>query len=357
VAKKPEMLMKSAKTLEFKKHPLASTTHQLANLNSDLAGNIPLFSDKLIAEALFPFQPVSLDTLQVNVGKMCNQTCQHCHVDAGPDRQEIMTKTTIDHCLAALKTGKFTTLDLTGGAPEMNPNFKYFVEEAYGWVNKIIVRSNLTFIVSNKKHHNLPDFFKQYKVEVISSLPCYTAENTDAQRGNGVFKASLQALKMLNAVGYGIEESGLNLHLVYNPLGAFLPGNQQKLEQDYKKHLNEQYGIQFNQLFTITNMPISRFLDYLLSQNKLEDYMNLLVQNYNPLATKEVMCRKMVSVGWDGKMYDCDFNQMLNIEIENPKHIQHFNEHELLNRSIQFNQHCFGCTAGAGSSCTGSMTA
>jgi len=349
--------MRSAKTLEFKEHPLSASGHQLAILNGDLGLNIPLFKDKLTSQSLFPLHPTSLDTLQVNVGKMCNQTCHHCHVDAGPDRQEIMTKATIDDCLAALKTGNFNTLDLTGGAPEMNPNFKYFVEEAFGLVDKIIVRSNLTFIVSNKKHYDLPDFFKKHKVEVISSLPCYTLENTDAQRGNGVFTASLKALKMLNEVGYGMEGSPLQLHLVYNPLGAFLPGNQPKLELDYKKQLSEQFNIHFNQLFTITNMPISRFLDHLLSQNKLVDYMNLLVQNYNPAAASEVMCRQMVSVSWDGRMYDCDFNQMLDIEIESPNHIRNFHAEELKKRSIQLNQHCFGCTAGAGSSCTGSMTA
>jgi radical SAM/Cys-rich protein len=345
--------MKTLKTLEYKNHRLSDSSEQISILNSPEAGVIPLFADLLVKQSLAPLQPTTLETLQVNVGKMCNQTCHHCHVDAGPDRKEIMTQETIDDCLKALKLGRFQTLDLTGGAPEMNPHFRYFVEEAAKIVQKIIVRSNLTFIVSNKKHYDLPEFFKKHHVEIFSSLPCYTLENTDAQRGSGVFNASIKALKMLNEAGYGIEGSNLQLNLVYNPLGAVLPGNQQQLEKDYKKHLSEQFNVHFNQLFTITNMPISRFLDFLLKEGQLEKYMNLLVQNYNGDAANEVMCRKMISVSWDGLMYDCDFNQMLNIEIERPNHIKNLRSETLLARNIQLNQHCFGCTAGAGSSCAG----
>ncbi|MEZ5009705.1 MAG: arsenosugar biosynthesis radical SAM protein ArsS [Chitinophagales bacterium] len=347
--------MKTTKTLKYQGHKLQSSAIQLDILNSELAGDIPLFQDKLRSQGEFPLKAKELGILQVNVGKMCNQTCKHCHVDAGPDRKEIMTQSTMDQCLTVLQQGDFHTLDLTGGAPEMNPDFRYFVEQASQLGVHVIVRSNLTIIVANKKYYDLPEFFKNNKVEVVSSLPFYTASRTDAQRGDGVFNASIKAIKMLNAIGYGMKGSDLKLNLVYNPIGSFLPGDQAALEQQYKTKLQDNFNINFNSLFTITNMPISRYLDYLMASDNLENYMDKLVAAYNPNAIDSLMCRNTISVSWDGYMYDCDFNQMLDIAIEQNNHISNFNASVLSKRSIEVNQHCFGCTAGAGSSCGGAI--
>ena len=316
------------------------------------------FEDKLKNLGLHPLKPTQLEILQVNVGKMCNQTCAHCHVDAGPDRTEVMTKETMQHCLNALKDfPSIHTVDITGGAPEMNPNFKWFVEQISETGKQIIVRSNLTILVSNNNFRTYPDFFKDNKVNIISSLPCYTLENTDKQRGSGVFKKSIEALKILNSLGYGVEESGLELHLVYNPLGAYLPGDQDKLEKDYKRVLLNEYSIVFNKLFTITNMPISRFLEDLISNEKYEEYMTLLVNSFNPSSILKLMCRNTISIGWDGELYDCDFNQMLEIKTGpgSPQNIAELKAEKLAERNIMLNQHCYGCTAGAGSSCQGSI--
>jgi radical SAM/Cys-rich protein len=292
---------------------------------------------------------------------MCNQVCKHCHVDAGPDRKEIMTRETMLQCLDVLKINpSFKTVDLTGGAPEMNPEFRWFIEEIKK-VNpsiNIIVRCNLTIILSNKKYYDLPDFFKQHTIEVVSSLPFYTKDRTDRQRGDGVFEDSIKALQMLNAVGYGVAGSDLTLNLVYNPAGAFMPPPQEALEMDYRKALREKYQIEFNNLFAITNLPVSRFMDYLLQSGNYEAYMEKLVNAYNPVAASNVMCRNTISVGWDGFIYDCDFNQMLELKVDcSSKHIAQFNLQQLANRSIVVNQHCYGCTAGAGSSCGGAVTA
>jgi radical SAM/Cys-rich protein len=301
--------------------------------------------------------PLELDTFQINLGKMCNQVCNHCHVDAGPDRKEIMTLETMEQCLDALDRTNCSTVDLTGGAPEMNPNFRWFVEQLTAKGKEIIVRCNLTIIVANKKYNDLPEFFKKHKVQVISSLPCYTADNTDSQRGNGVFEQSIQALKMLNKVGYGTNDSELILNLVFNPSGPNLPGDQMKLEQDYKRVLKSDFDIEFNNLFTITNLPISRYLQYLVASNNYEAYMDKLVNAYNPLAAEAVMCRNSISVGWDGFLFDCDFNQMLDLKVAvQGKHITKFNLEEIQNREVIVNQHCYGCTAGAGSSCGGATT-
>ncbi len=342
-------------------------------LKSLLATNNPLSKaetqlDKLAEVAVFPFgetvkkfglttlQPRSLSVFQLNLGKMCNQACAHCHVDAGPDRKEIMTREVMQACLDAIRVSGAETVDLTGGAPEMNPDFRWLVEQLTAINVHVIVRCNLTIILANKKYHDLPDFFKNNNVEVISSLPCYTQQNTDAQRGDGVFEKSIKALKMLNEVGYGLEGSELKLHLVYNPGGASLPGNQQNLERDYKKRLKEDFDIEFTQLYTITNLPISRFLDSLIEQNKLEEYMEKLVNAYNPEALDNVMCRDMISVGWDGGLYDCDFNQMLEMKVASTtKRIEDFNKEQLMDRNIRVHQHCYGCTAGAGSSCGGAL--
>ena len=286
---------------------------------------------------------------------MCNQVCAHCHVDAGPDRKEIMTKKTMQECLNVIKKTGAHTLDLTGGAPEMNPNFKWFVEEAAKvGINDFIVRSNLTIIRANKKFYDLPNFFKKHNIHVVSSMPHWTRGKTDKQRGDGVFDKSIKALQELNAVGYGIPASDLKLDLVYNPSGAFLPGDQKALENDFKKALKEEFNINFNSLFVITNLPISRFLDYLIASENYEDYMYSLVEAYNPEAVKNVMCTNTLSVSWDGWLFDCDFNQMLNLKVASKvNHISEYNEKLLQNRNIIINQHCYGCTAGAGSSCQG----
>jgi radical SAM/Cys-rich protein len=288
---------------------------------------------------------------------MCNQVCAHCHVDAGPDRKEIMTHETMEEILMVLKKNKIKTVDLTGGAPEMHPEFRWFVEEIRKTeVEEIIVRSNLTIILANKKYNDLPNFFARNEIHVISSLPFYKRNKTDRQRGDGVFDASIKALKMLNAFGYGIPESNLELDLVYNPSGAFLPGDQNALENDFKKALKEDFEIEFNQLFAITNLPISRFLDYLIASENYEDYMHSLVDAFNPSAVKNVMCTNTISVSWEGYLFDCDFNQMLDLKVNTTsKHISTFDPEKLIDRDIQLSQHCYGCTAGAGSSCQGSI--
>ena len=314
------------------------------------------FAARLKKTNLFPLKPTKLEVFQINLGKMCNQVCKHCHVDAGPDRKEIMTREVIDLCLKALDQSGAHTADLTGGAPEMNPEFRYLVEQLNQRKIKVIVRCNLTIIMANKKYHDLPVFFRKNNVEVVSSLPFYTSAKTDSQRGDGVFKSSIEALILLNKEGYGIQGSGLILNLVYNPAGAFLPPEQNALEKEFKQRLSTGYQISFNNLFTITNLPVSRFLDYLIKTKNFDSYMHKLIDAYNPLAATGVMCRNMVSIGWDGKLYDCDFNQMLALEVDVPgqnRHISQFNELLLSERDIVINQHCFGCTAGAGSSCGG----
>ena len=317
------------------------------------------FQEKLENIGLYPLKPTHINIFQVNVGKMCNQVCKHCHVDAGPDRKEIMTLETMQQCIDVLANNpQLTVVDLTGGAPEMNPNFRWFVEEVSKLDRHIIVRCNLTIIRANKKYYDLPDFYKRHNIEVVSSLPSYTQDRTDRQRGDGVFEDSINALQMLNAVGYGIEESGLILNLVYNPAGAFLPPLQEALEGEYKEALKRDFNIEFNNLFVITNMPISRYMDYLLQSGNYDKYMLKLTNAFNPSAAGNVMCRSTLSIGWDGYIYDCDFNQMLELKVEqgSSRHISEFNMPGLQQRSIIINQHCFGCTAGSGSSCGGAVT-
>ena len=347
----------SKKSLLARNNDLANTKRQIEVLsNGQFAnGELPTFAKKIAATNQFPLRPKKLEILQINMGYMCNQVCAHCHVDAGPDRKEIMTKKTMQECLNVIKKTGAHTLDLTGGAPEMNPNFRWFVEEAVKLgINDFIVRSNLTIIRANKKFHDLPEFFKKHTIHVVSSMPHWTRGKTDKQRGDGVFDKSIQALQELNAVGYGIPGSDLKLDLVYNPSGAFLPGNQKALENDFKKALREEFNINFNSLFAITNLPISRFLDYLIASENYEDYMYALVEAYNPEAVKNVMCTNTLSVSWDGWLFDCDFNQMLNLKVASKvNHISAYNEKLIQNRNIIINQHCYGCTAGDGSSCQG----
>lgn len=345
----------STKSLLGQQHQLSSAEAQLDYLANS---NQLKFVDKLKTQQLFPLSATTLEVFQINVGKMCNQVCKHCHVDAGPDRKEIMTRQTMQLCLDAIKISGAHTVDLTGGAPEMNPDFRWFVEQLSILGKKIIVRCNLTIIVANAKYNDLPDFFKLHKIEVVSSLPYFTATKTDAQRGDGVFESSIKALKMLNEVGYGKPDSDLTLNLVYNPSGAFLPAEQNALEKEFKTKLKSLYTIDFNNLFAITNLPVSRFLEYLERSGNFDNYMDKLINAYNPTAAQNVMCRNMISVSWDGYLYDCDFNQMLEMKIavdENRQHVSKFNLEAIHQRAIKVNQHCFGCTAGAGSSCSGNV--
>ncbi|MDG1528807.1 MAG: arsenosugar biosynthesis radical SAM protein ArsS [Polaribacter sp.] len=344
------------KSLKARNNDLANTQRQLEILSSGIfKDELPTFANKIKETNQFPLRPKKLEVLQINLGYMCNQVCAHCHVDAGPDRKEIMTVETMNQCLEVIKKTEAHTLDLTGGAPEMNPNFRWFVEEASkAGIKDFIVRSNLTIIRANKKDHDLPEKKKKHNVHVVSSMPHWTRGKTDKQRGDGVFDKSIKALQMLNEVGYGIEGSELKLDLVYNPSGAFLPGDQMALENDFKKALKDDFNIDFHNLFAITNLPISRFLDYLIASENYEDYMHSLIEAYNPAAVENVMCTNTISVSWDGWLYDCDFNQMLNLKVNSKvKHIADYNEELLQNRNIIINQHCYGCTAGAGSSCQG----
>ncbi|MCY7348163.1 MAG: arsenosugar biosynthesis radical SAM protein ArsS [Pyrinomonadaceae bacterium] len=298
-----------------------------------------------------------IEILQINVGKLCNQACQHCHVDASPKRTEIMTRPTIEACLDVLRKYQIPTLDITGGAPEMIPDFRYLVTEAVKTGAKIIVRHNLT-VMFEPGQTDLPEFFRTNKIEVVSSLPYFTAQPTDAQRGKGVFDKSIEAIKKLNQVGYGIEGGDLILNLVYNPTGAFLPPAQTAVEADFKRELKARYGLHFNNLYTITNMPVARYLDWLRRSRNEESYMRKLINAFNPSTVEGLMCRNTLSVDWRGNLYDCDFNQMLEIGISEtvPQTIFDFKPEKFANRAIKTAAHCFGCTAGAGSSCGGTVS-
>lgn len=331
---------------------LAIANEQLKIINQP--NEFVTFEEKLKEMKVGELTATEVEVMQINVGKMCNQVCKHCHVDAGPDRKEIMTKETMEYCLNALRSSEIKAVDLTGGAPELNPNFKWFVTELKKLNKHIIVRSNLTILVANG-FEDYAEFMSLNEIEIISSLPFYSASTTDKQRGKGVFEQSIKAIEKLNNLGYGKAESGLILNLVYNPIGAFLPPGQEALEKDYKRELKNKFGLEFNNLFVITNLPISRFLDYLVESGNYLGYMNKLITAFNPVAAQQVMCRNMVSIGWEGSLYDCDFNQMLEIGLEKglPQNIKNFNNKALEGRKIIVGNHCFGCTAGAGSSCGG----
>lgn len=347
------------KSLIAQSHSLADPEVQLDIINNqtEKVKRLDKFESKLDEIGLFPLKPTGIEIFQINVGYMCNMTCKHCHVDAGPDRQEIMTKETLEYCLDALEHSDIETVDLTGGAPEMNPHFRWFVNEVSKLDKHIIVRSNLT-ILDTRKFEDLPRFMADHGVEITCSLPFYNKRRTDAQRGEGTYDKSMKVLKILNEIGYGKKESGLELNLVYNPVGAFLPGGQESLKQQYKDRLWKDHGIEFNDLFTITNLPISRYLNFLVTSGNLDEYMEKLVTSFNPTAAEGVMCRNTISIGWDGTLYDCDFNQMLKMETEDgsPQHIKEWDLGALNDREIITNQHCYGCTAGAGSSCGGATT-
>ncbi len=329
---------------------------QLALLDQSLMGK-ENFDSMLLKNGNTGLTAGEIQILQINMGKMCNQVCKHCHVDAGPDRKEIMTKKTMKACLDFIDRSVVRTVDLTGGAPELNPQFFWFIEELGKRELKIMVRCNLTIINSNPKFHILPNLFKKHKVEVVSSLPHFSKIRTDSQRGEGVFERSIDALRRLNDVGYGIKGTGLELNLVYNPTGAFLPANQESLQREFKEKLNSRFGIEFNHLYSITNMPISRFLEYLEKSGNLEEYLDTLIESFNPTTLGSLMCLDTLSVGWDGQIYDCDFNQMLdlNSDLKSGRHISSIEVEELKGRRIRTANHCFGCTAGSGSSCGGSI--
>jgi radical SAM/Cys-rich protein len=348
--------VKTLPTLEEARSPLASGSEQLRRL-ALLELHNGEFDRHLVRAGLAPLSARGIEVLQINVGKVCNQTCGHCHVDAGPTRKESMTRATAELAMRVLAASAIPTVDITGGAPELNENFEFLVTEARRLERKVIDRCNLTVLLAARYAH-LPRFLAENRVQVVASLPHYRADATDRQRGAGVFADSIEALRRLNAVGYGRAGSGLELVLVTNPVGAFLPGqSQQALEAEWKRELARLHGVEFSSLYTITNMPISRYLDWLERSGNLAGYLQRLVDAFNPVAAAGVMCRTLISVGWDGRLYDCDFNQMLGLETGPgaPRHLQDFDPVRLQQRRIVTARHCFGCTAGAGSSCGGSL--
>ncbi|MEO8448819.1 MAG: arsenosugar biosynthesis radical SAM (seleno)protein ArsS [Gemmatimonadota bacterium] len=343
-------------TLQKQRHPLASGAAQRARLAELPAARS--FESALASAGLWPLRATGTQVLQINVGKKCNQTCRHCHVDAGPDRTETMPAEVVDACLAVLADHPIPTLDITGGAPELHPDFDRIVTTARRLGRHVMDRCNLT-ITRLPNYRYLPRFLADHRVEIVASLPYFQAAQTDAQRGDGVFADSIAALQELNGLGYGDPASGLVLNLVANPVGAFLPPNQAAAEREWKERLGRSYGIVFNHLYTITNMPISRFLEHLERKGQTAAYLDRLIQAFNPGAAAGVMCRTMLSVGWDGTLYDCDFNQQLDLPVESaaPRTIFDFALEAAANRAVAVGAHCFGCTAGAGSSCGGALDA
>ena len=348
--------MSVGRSLKAQGHPLSVIAEQLRVLRPE--GSHRPFHESLRSHGLSPLRALDVETIQINLGKMCNQTCAHCHVDAGPDRKEKMTWETMRDCLSAIESSRARTVDLTGGAPELHPHFREFVEAIRSLGCHVMDRCNLTILLV-KRFEDLPDFFAAHQIEVVASLPCYLEENCDRQRGSGVYAESIEAIRRLNAVGYGHEKSGLRLNLVYNPVGPSLPPNQSQLEADYRRELMQRHGIVFNQLYALANVPISRFLESLLRDGRYDAYMRKLIDAYNPHAAEAVMCRGLISVGWDGRLYDCDFNQMLELELTEgqPRTIRDFHQDLLAGRVIQTGLHCYACTAGAGSSCGGAIAA
>ena len=339
-------------TLLNTRSPLADSATQRATLHG-----LPLrrtFEEAVESAGHAPLRATGVSVLQLNVGKRCNQACRHCHVDAGPDRTEVMRDDVIEAALRFLERSDIPTIDITGGAPELHPRFREIVERARAADRYVMDRCNLT-ITRLPRYSDLPEFLAAHGVEVVASLPSFAARQTDAQRGTGVFEDSIAALRHFNALGYGVDGSGLMLNLVTNPVGAFLPGPQHALEADWKRELGRRYGIVFNRLYTITNMPISRYLEFLIQSGNLEAYMDRLVTAFNPAAVDGLMCRYTLSVGWDGRLYDCDFNQMIDLPTvaDAPQSIFEADASALAGRRIVTGPHCFGCTAGAGSSCGG----
>lgn len=341
-------------TLLGRHNPLASSSEQLKVLEQ-LSTRLS-FEAQLNQAGLYPLCATGITVFQINVGKLCNQTCRHCHVDAGPDRPEAMSLETAEQCIEALAKTDIPTVDITGGAPELNPHFRWLVEQSRQLGRHVMDRCNLSVLLLPSQK-DLPAFLAAHRVEIIASLPSYRASQTDAQRGEGIFEKSLEALRLLNRFGYGRPDSGLTLNLVYNPVGAFLPPKQEAIEAQFKKELRTRHDIEFNRLYAITNMPISRFLEFLVESGNYDQYMTRLANAFNPAAAAGVMCRYTLSVGWDGRLYDCDFNQMLDLPVDHgaPPHIRDFDPAQLHHRRIVTRNHCYGCTAGSGSSCGGTV--
>jgi radical SAM/Cys-rich protein len=349
------MTTPTLQTLARTGNPLALASHQLQVLQRD--GQHRAFDEALNSCGMSSIQAKGIEVLQVNLGRLCNMTCRHCHVDAGPERREIMTRDTADACLRVLERAAIRTLDLTGGAPEMNPHFRRLVSRARRLGCHVIDRSNLTILVA-PGYEDLPAFLADNRVEIVASLPCYLEDNVDAQRGNGAYRRSIEAVRRLNELGYGRAGGDLTLTLVYNPVGLALPPSQADLERAYREYLSAHYGIVFSRLFTITNMPIGRFLDDLLTSGRYDEYLEKLIAAFNPAAARDVMCRTTLSVDWTGRLYDCDFNQMLDLQLQDdlPQNIRDFEPGSLSRRKIRVGRHCFGCTAGAGSGCQGAIS-
>ncbi len=314
------------------------------------------FIDKARSVTGEPLTAQGIQVLQVNLGYWCNMACTHCHVSAGPSRSERMSREVVEAVVRVLADNPIDTLDITGGAPEMNPHFRMLVSCAKTEVKRVIVRTNLSILL-DKGNEDLPEFYRDHGVELVASLPCYLEENVDDVRGIGAFGKSISALRMLNSAGFGNGSDGRSLTLVFNPRGAFLSPSQNALEADYKRALKEHYDVTFNRLFAFTNMPVGRFRDTLVRNGNLEIYQEMLASAFNPATLENIMCRSLVSVGWDGRLYDCDFNQALGLGLDSsvPQHIRNFDHAVLSRRIISVNDHCFGCTAGQGSSCAGAM--
>jgi radical SAM/Cys-rich protein len=344
-----------ALTLLTRKSSLAATEEQVRLLAGTAA--CPPFADRMRSVQLDPLQATGVTVFQINVGKLCNQTCRHCHVDAGPERRETMTRETAELCIRALAQTAIPTVDITGGAPELNLHFRWLVQEVRALGRHVIDRCNLSVLLLPSQA-DLGDFLAKHAVEVIASLPYFRQAQTDAQRGAGVYEKSILALQKLNQLGYGQAGTGLRLNLVHNPVGAYLPPRQDAIEAQFRKHLLQHYGVTFNRLYTITNMPISRFLEFLIDSGNYEGYMERLATAFNPAAAAGVMCRYTISVGWDGRLYDCDFNQMLDLPVTGnvSRHVRDFDISRHGVRRIVTGNHCYGCTAGAGSSCGGAVT-
>lgn len=335
---------------EVGREPVLEIEEQLEILKGELVREN--FSRKITE----PLLARGVEIFQINLGNRCNLSCRHCHVNAGPARREVMSRELLEKCLEILKDSPIATIDLTGGAPEMNPHFRWFLSECARLGRQLLVRSNFA-ILAEEGYRDLVDLYADLGVELITSLPALDAERTDRQRGRGTFDKVISVIARLNQKGYGREGSGLVMDIVHNPTGAYLPGAQACLEREYRKTLRESFGVSFNRLFCITNMPIGRYLMYLLRTENYEEYMETLIRAFNPAALDNVMCKVTVSVGWDGTLYDCDFNQMLKLPVNHgaPGNIMEFDYGQLGKRQIVVGNHCFGCTAGAGSSCQGEV--
>ena len=359
---RPESGPRPTTSLRARRSPLADAAHQIEALELLSLQHLPAAGDFDAAIAGAGGERLTareIEIFQINLGKLCNMTCRHCHVDAGPDRaREVMNRETVDACLAALDRTAAHTVDLTGGAPELNPSFRYLVDQCVARGKHVIDRCNLTVLLLSG-NSDLPMWLGERGVEVVCSLPHFKRRNTDAQRGDGAFEKSIRALKRLNEAGYGSGDPRRRLTLMVNPVGALLTGNQSSMEREWKKGLQSNHGVVFDRLIALNNMPISRFLEWLQTSGNLERYMELVVTAFNPASINGLMCRNTISVSWDGRIYDCDFNQMLDLESIGPHggtvSIEDFDPGRLAGRNIVTNRHCFGCTAGAGSSCGGAI--